>query len=145
MAAYENPADAITHDAGPLQVVVVSPARPIYEGAAKALNAPGAEGRFGVLPNHADLVAALGIGPLKITKTDGSVDTYAVWGGFLKVGRNKVTVLVDKAEDTSEIEPNAVKSELDEAMAALRHPKSDDEFENLLERREWCQARLRLS
>ena len=146
MSAYRNPAEEITHDVGPLQVVVVSPARPIYEGAAKALNAPGAMGRFGVLPKHADLVAALGIGPLIITKPDGSQDRYAVWGGFLKVGGgSKVTILVDRAQAAGEVEPQATKAELDETLSALRHPESDEQFEELLDRREWCQARLRVS
>ena len=139
-----NIADALAHDPGLLQVVVVSPARPIYEGEAKSLVVEAAGGSMGVLPRHADIVAALGAGPLKITRTDGGVDRFAVWGGFLKVGGSKVTILVDRAVRADEVVESEVKQELDETLRSLRHAASDEEFCQLLETRAWCQARLNL-
>jgi F-type H+-transporting ATPase subunit epsilon len=143
--SYRNPADEITHDAGPLHVVVVSPARPLFEGAAKAILAPGAAGSFGILPRHADLLAALGVGPLKITRPDGKEDRYAVWGGFLKVGGPKVTILVDRAVRADEVDKGNVKGELDAVLSDLRHPETDEQFDELLDRREWCQTRLKIA
>ena len=139
-----NIADELAHDPGLLQVVVVSPARPIYEGAAKSLIVEAASGSMGVLPRHADIVAALGAGPLRIQKADGSEDRFAVWGGFLKVGGLKVTILVDRAVGADEVIESEVKQELDETLQSLRHAKSDEDFANLLETRAWCQARLTL-
>jgi len=126
-----------------LDVVVVSPARPVWEGRAKSVNVPAAAGQMGIFPRHADLVAALGLGPLRIEREDGGTDFFAVWGGFLKVGGPKVVVLVDRAAKTSEIDQEKVEKELEETRKNLRAPKSDEHFEELLDRRMWCRTRLK--
>ncbi|MHC4937587.1 MAG: ATP synthase F1 subunit epsilon [Planctomycetota bacterium] len=136
--------DEVTTAQGYLEVVVVSPARPVYEGRAKHLYVTAKESSLGIWPKHTDLVAALGTGPLKVYGADGSVERFAVSGGFLKVGGPKVTVLIDKAAKPDEVDKAAVEKELAEVKAALMHPKSDDEFEQLRTKRDWCQARLAL-
>lgn len=134
--------DEVASSQGYLDVVVVSPARPIYEGPAKHLYVTGQESSLGIWPRHTDLVAALGTGPLRIYASDGTVHRFAVAGGFLKVGGPKVTVLVDKAARPEEIDRAAVEKELADVKAALQHPKSDEEYRKLRETRAWCQARL---
>ncbi|NJN14566.1 MAG: ATP synthase F1 subunit epsilon [Planctomycetes bacterium] len=128
---------------GPLRVVVVSPARPLFDGAANHLSIESLAGQMGVFPRHADIVAALGTGPLAI-HNGSKADRYAVSGGFLKVGGAQVTILVDKAVSAAEVDEAEVKRELDRAIEALRHPKSDEEFTRLLAERAWAQARLGL-
>jgi F-type H+-transporting ATPase subunit epsilon len=128
-----------------LHVVVVSPASQLYEGEAQWVTVPGADGQLGILPGHADLVAALGAGPLRIGLPGGQVTRYAVKGGFLKVGSNRVTVLVDRAVTESDVDAGVARQELDGTLAALRHPGTDDEFTDLLEQRAWSQARIKLA
>ena len=123
-----------------LDVVVVSPAKPIFEGQADSILIESVEGSMGIKPKHADIVAALGAGPMHIGN-----EKFAVWGGFLKVGNDKVTILVDQAVRADEIDGAAVRKELDETIAELAHPKTDEEFEELLMRRRWCETRLRLA
>ncbi|MHC4848321.1 MAG: ATP synthase F1 subunit epsilon [Planctomycetota bacterium] len=136
--------DEVAHAQGYLDVVVVSPARPVYEGRAKHLYVTAKESSLGIWPKHTDLVAALGTGPLRVYGADGSVERFAVSGGFIKVGGPKVTVLIDKAARADEIDRPAVEQELAEVKAALQHPKSDEEFDALRTKRSWCQARLAL-
>ncbi|MGQ0613673.1 MAG: ATP synthase F1 subunit epsilon [Planctomycetaceae bacterium] len=126
------------------EVVVVSPARPLYRGEAAFVAVEGLSGKLGIAPRHADLVAALGTGPLRIEKPGKGVppDRFVVRGGFLKVGKGRVTILVDQAVRPEEVDEPAVRKELEEALAGLRHPRTDDEFEQLLARRAWAQARL---
>ena len=128
-----------------LDVVVVSPARPIFEGRAKHLYVTARDSSLGIWPRHTDLVAALGTGPLRVFAADGTVARFAVSGGFLKVGGPRVTVLIDKAARPEEIDRAAVEAELAEVQAALRHPASDEQFESLRVQRAWCQARLALA
>lgn len=123
-----------------LDVVVVSPARPVYEGQADSVIVEAIGGSMGIRPGHADIVAALGAGPLVIGE-----DRFAVWGGFLKVGKDKVTILVDRAVAVADIDAEAARKELDAVIAELAHPKTDQEFEELLLRRRWCQTQLRLA
>ena len=88
--------DEVAETQGLLDVVVVSPARPVFEGKASHVYVTGAASSLGIWPKHTDLVSALGTGPLRIFGSDGTVHRFAVSGGFLKVGGPKVTVLIDK-------------------------------------------------
>jgi F-type H+-transporting ATPase subunit epsilon len=146
-----------------LEVVVVSPARPIFEGEAQWVTAPawdrvGGErtlygasqerltvGQLGILPRHAPLVAALGSGLLRIGLDGSKVARYAVSGGFLKVGDNRVTILVDRAVTEADVNEGEAERELEETLAELQHPKSDAEFAELLERRAWSETRIKLA
>ena len=123
----------------------MSPLRPVYEGTARHLSVETLGGRIGIWPRHADLVAALGVGPLKVVGSDGAEERWAVRGGFLKVGSNKVTILVDRAVAPADVDEAEARRDLDEAIAALRHPAGDEEFATLLDDRAWGQARLKLA
>jgi F-type H+-transporting ATPase subunit epsilon len=145
-----------------LEVTVVSPARPIFEGQAKFVTAPawdrvgggrslyGASqerltvGQLGIFPRHAPLVAALGSGVLRIGLEGGTVARFAVSGGFLKVGDNRVTILVDRALTEVDVNAGEAQRELEETLAELQHPKTDAEFADLLERRAWSETRIKM-
>ncbi|MHC4550307.1 MAG: hypothetical protein ACYTEZ_16175 [Planctomycetota bacterium] len=55
----------------------------------------------------------------------------------------KVTVLVDRAVDAGGVGEAVVQEDLEQTLAALRHPRSDAGFAELIDRRRWCQSRLR--
>ncbi len=63
-----------------------------------SLQAPGADGYFGVLADHAPLISALGKGNLTITGTEGT-RTIALTGGFLEVANNTAVLLADSMAD----------------------------------------------
>ena len=128
-----------------LSVTVVSPARPIYEGDAAWVTAPAVDGQLGIRPKHAPLVAALGAGPLRIGLDGGQIARYAVKGGFLKVGDNRVTILVDRAVTESDVNAAEAERELEATKAELQHPETDEEFADLLEARAWSEARIKLA
>ena len=142
-----NVADELATMQPPLEVVVVSPARPLHEGPAGYLQVKTPQGQLGIWPRHTDIVSGLGIGLVRVGLVKGGEERFAAWGGFLKVIGNKVTVLVDKAvreAEAKEQEP-AIRQELDEVLAELRHPATDERFEELLDQRLWCQSRLKLA
>jgi F-type H+-transporting ATPase subunit epsilon len=86
-----------------LHVEVVTAERELYSGEADEVNAPGSEGRLGILPRHAALLTTLAPGQLVI-KLSGAADTLFVSGGFLEVSNNNLTVLADAAEYGEEID-----------------------------------------
>ena len=139
-----NIADELAHPPGILDVVVVSPAKPIFRGDARWVTVAAWDGQLGIWPKHTSIVAALGSGLLRIGEAGGKVARFAVRGGFLKVGGARVTILVDEAVAEGDAHEAEAKKELDETLAALRHPKTDEEFTELLDRRVWCESRLRL-
>ena len=150
---------------GVLEVTVVSPARPIYDGEARFVTAPAWDrldsgrslygggdsqdrltvGQLGIFPRHAPLVAALGSGVLRIGLGGGRVARFAVSGGFLKVGDDRVTVLVDRAVSETDVDAGEAQRELEETLAELQHPKTDADFAELLERRAWSETRIKLA
>ena len=91
------PAAGTGAGAGALHVVVLSPERTVYEGAADSVVAPAYNGSLGILRGHAPMMALLGEGALRITH-GGQELRYTVAGGFLQVADNQVTVLSEHAE-----------------------------------------------
>jgi len=58
---------------------------------------------LGILPSHAPLLAALGIGELRVKK-GAEEESFAVHGGFVEVLANKVIVMAYVAEHAAEID-----------------------------------------
>jgi F-type H+-transporting ATPase subunit epsilon len=140
-----NIADELAHPVGHLDVTLVSPARPIYSGDAHWVTVPAVNGQLGIWPRHAPIVAALGSGPLRIGLEGGRVATFAVHGGFLEVANDQVTILVDSAVTEDNVNVAEAKSDLDKTLAALQHPRSDEEFEELMDNRTWDETQLKLA
>jgi F-type H+-transporting ATPase subunit epsilon len=86
-----------------LHIEVVTADRELYNGEAEFISAPGLDGRMGILPGHAALLAVLTTGGLRIDLR-GSEETLFVSGGFIEVANNHVTVLADTAEHAEEID-----------------------------------------
>jgi len=80
-----------------LTVSVISPEATLYEGEATQVVAPAFDGEMGVLSGHAPLVALLGEGTLRIDTAAGP-KAYAVRGGFVQVGDDKVRVVTEHAQ-----------------------------------------------
>lgn len=83
--------------AGTIHVRVVSPEKVVYEGDASALVAPAWDGKVGILPGHAPLLALLGAGELSVEVPGGGSKRYHVAGGVLKVESSQITVLTEYA------------------------------------------------
>ncbi len=84
-----------------MRVTVVSPERQVFEGDATAVVAPAYDGRVGFLPRHAPFLTLLGRGPLVIRQAEGS-QTFQVDGGFAQVVGDRVRLVVEHAEVTSQ-------------------------------------------
>lgn len=89
--------------ANKLLLEVVTPTRLVVSQEVDLATAPGEDGEFGVMANHAPLLASLKIGEMRITD-DGNTIRMAVSGGFCEVSSNKMTVLAEAAERAEEID-----------------------------------------
>ena len=103
-----------------LQVQVVSPARVVYEGQATAVVAPAWDGKVGILPRHAPMIALLGSGELAVDLPGGGSHSTWVAGGVLQVLDDRVTVLSEYAGSVPPEKPPSVVSpdEVKDHMAA---------------------------
>jgi len=86
------------------QLAILAPDHTVFEGRVASLVAPGSEGYFGVLARHAPMVVGLGPGEFSLEDDEGRRRFFAVSGGYLEVGWDRVTALVDAAESAEEID-----------------------------------------
>ena len=81
---------------------LVSPEKEIFSGDVDMVEAPGAEGLFGVLPNHAPFMTVLLPGVVKV-KTGGEEKRIFVRGGFAEVTPLGLTILAEEAIPVAEL------------------------------------------
>ena len=106
-----------------LRVEVVTGEREVLvEDDVDMVVAPGSEGELGILPQHAALVTTLVPGELRIVK-GGAEEGFAVSGGFLQVGQDRVMVLADTAERSEEIDVARAEEARRRAEAELAAPR----------------------
>jgi F-type H+-transporting ATPase subunit epsilon len=108
---------------------IVTPKRIAFKGEVTSFSAPGIDGGFQVLHNHAPLLASVKIGQVKIIEVSGDEILYAVSGGFVEVRENKVILLAETAERTDEIDVERVKAARDRALKRLAEKYPDIDIE----------------
>ena len=86
--------------AGTLHFSLVSPEREVFAGEVDQVDAPGVEGDFGVLPNHAPFMTALREGPVTV-HMGSSRRTFTVKGGFADVTPAGLTILAEEATEVA--------------------------------------------
>lgn len=112
-----------------IDIDIVTPQRIIFSGKCVSVALPGAQSPFQVLYNHAPIVSALEIGAIKIVNEDNSELVYATEGGFVEVLQNRVSIVVETAEQSSEINTES-------AMASIEELKQQLEFTTTIHQRE---------
>jgi len=83
-----------------------TPDKTFFNGPAESLVCPGPEGYFGILPRHAQMVAAVGLGIIKV-EAEGKSRLFVVDGGIAEVTPEEVIVVADlilDAKDSAEAE-----------------------------------------
>lgn len=103
----------------PLTLEIVTPERQAYADEVDAVYCPGTQGEFGVLPHHAPLLSTLGVGELRIKK-GSEEEFFAIAGGFVQVRPNKVVVMAELADLSSEIDLEAAEEARREAERAIQ-------------------------
>jgi F-type H+-transporting ATPase subunit epsilon len=76
---------------------ILSPGGKTFEGEVEHVAAPGAKGRFGVLPGHAPMIAIVQPG-LCLVRANGINRPFYTGEGVLEVSREEVVMLVDEAQ-----------------------------------------------
>jgi F-type H+-transporting ATPase subunit epsilon len=99
-----------------MQVDLVAVERKVWSGTAEFVFARTSVGEIGILPRHEPLIAQLTeAGMVRIDPTDGESVRAAVFGGFLSMDGEKLTILAEEAELSDEIDVSAAQQERDSA------------------------------
>lgn len=107
-----------------LTFALVSPERELFHGEVDQVVVPGAEGEFGVLPDHAPVMSVIKPGALRIFN-DGAERRVFVNGGFADVTPEGLTVLAEEAVDLADIDPAKLEQDLKNAQDDARDAGGD--------------------
>ena len=98
--------------ANKLHFSLVSPARELFSGEVDHVIAPGSEGEFGVLANHAPFMTTLKNGVVRVLEGDTVKMRIFVRGGF--------AILAEEARMLDKLKVEDVQKELDETLLKIQ-------------------------
>jgi F-type H+-transporting ATPase subunit epsilon len=106
-----------------INVSVVTPDGPVYESDVEMVSTKALSGELGILPGHIPMVAPLQVGVVRL-KNGSQQDLVAVSGGFLEVRPEKVTILAQSAEKSSDIDAERALRAKERAEQRLREAQA---------------------
>lgn len=80
-----------------LELSIVTPYGEIFNGYIRNISLPGADGEFGVLPNHCDMLSLLKAGVVEFLKDNGVKELVAINWGYVEVTCNRIDILANGA------------------------------------------------
>ena len=102
-----------------LEINIITPTDTFNYSEVEYLRAPSIEGLFGVLPGHISSIIALDVGEVKIISNNKSMH-FAISGGFADINKDKVILVLETAEESSNIDTKRAEKSLDRAKEYLR-------------------------
>ena len=86
-----------------INLSILTPDGPAYQGSAATVVAPGVGGSFGILPRHAGMISALQKGVIKVCEDAGEL-FFVADKGFLEVRKDAVVVLAGSVQKAANLE-----------------------------------------
>ncbi len=105
---------------------LVSPEKELISEDVDMVEAPGLEGIFGVLPNHAPFMSVLAPGVVKV-RSGGDERRIFVRGGFAEVTPVGLTILAEEAIPVAELSREMIAQRIKDAEEDLADADSTQE------------------
>lgn len=106
---------------------IITPKRQAFSEEVDMVVVPTTNGQVGVLTHHEPLFSSLTEGEIKITS--GSKDYFfAIGGGFMEVGKDKVMILVSRAAHADELNESEIKKAQAAAKEAIANKATGEEL-----------------
>lgn len=111
-----------------MHVDIVSAEASIFSGLVEMLVAPAEYGEVGILPQHAQMIASLRPGEVRVKIPNGEEQFFYVSGGLLEVQPHVVTVLADTAVRARDLDEAAALEAKRRAEEALANRQADFDY-----------------
>jgi F-type H+-transporting ATPase subunit epsilon len=105
---------------------IVTPTGTAFTGQVIHVRAPGVDGDFGVLADHAPLMAGLKPGRLRVDDPDEGFD-FVITGGFFEVHSNRAVVMAEACLRREDIDIERARRARDRALKELEAAKTTEE------------------
>lgn len=127
-------------------VEVLTPEGEVFSDEVEMLSTRTVVGSIGVLANHQPLLAMLDPTELRLYKSETDIVRFAQGEGYLQVADGRALVLVEEAQDPSELSTADIQERLSRAEQALSDADAGSEAERAARRdkRRW-EAFLRIA
>ena len=102
-----------------IHLEIVTPSRVVFNEDVKSFTAPGIEGSFQVLPNHAPFISTIIPGTVKFVTRENSTNYFVTSGGTVEVHANKITMLAESLIPADQINREQAEREKSEAEKIL--------------------------
>jgi F-type H+-transporting ATPase subunit epsilon len=112
-----------------IHLEVVTPEKIVVSEEAQIVASPGSLGEFGVLSGHTPFLTTLKTGMIRYTDSSGKENFVFVSGGFAEALPDKVTVLAESAEKSSDIDVNRAKEALARAEKRLAEDRAREDID----------------
>lgn len=122
-----------------IHFALVSPERELFSGDVKQVDAPGADGEFGVLPRHAPFMTTLKPGVVRIYEESGITPVF-VRGGFADVTPAGLTILAEEAVRLADVDVAELDKEIEATKSDANDPGDEQRREAAAERLVYLEA-----
>jgi len=102
-----------------IHLEIVTPGKVVFAGEVKSFTAPGSEGLFQILHNHAPFISTIIPGPVKFTTSGGDTNHFVTSGGTVEVHNNQITMLAESLIPIGDIDIAQAEKERAEAERIL--------------------------
>jgi F-type H+-transporting ATPase subunit epsilon len=109
-----------------LHFSLVSPARELFSGEVDHVIAPGTDGEFGVLVNHAPFMTTLKNGVVRVLEGDAVKMRIFVRGGFADITPDGLTILAEEARNLEGVKAEEVQAEINATLLKIQSLDKDD-------------------
>ena len=113
---------------GKLFFEVVTPEKVMVSQEVDMVIAPGTEGEFGVLPGHINFLSGIVPGALRFDYGDKR-EYMVVSTGFAEVSDDKISILVDTAEKSSDIDIERAQRAMERAKDRLAKKRETEDID----------------
>jgi F-type H+-transporting ATPase subunit epsilon len=112
-----------------IHLEVVTPEKIVVSEEAQIVASPGSEGEFGVLTGHTPFLTSLKTGMIRYTDASGKEHFVFVSGGFAEALPDKVTVLAESAEVSTDINVKRAQEALARAEKRLAEKRTREDID----------------
>ena len=130
-----------------IHLEVVTPEKIVVSEEAQIVASPGSLGEFGVLSGHTPFLTTLKTGMIRYTDASGKEHHVFVSSGFAEALPDRLTVLAESAEISSDIDVNRAKEALARAekRRAEERTREDIDFQRARAALERATVRIRIA
>lgn len=109
-----------------LSIRVIAPDRTVWNAEAEEIILPSSTGQLGILKGHIPLLTALDIGVMRV-RIEKDWLPIVLLGGFAEVENDIITILVNGAEEVSEINIEEAQLSLEKNTSLLAEARTSKE------------------